>query len=166
MVDFFTSFKGGKNPSLLANYTIRDDEPVFSGGGADGRWPSVYVIEGLGQSCNLLIVLSAMEKELIKSGLKFNSLDEILTRLPDDEPDEIIRNVKSTLVQRQTETYSSVGFLGSADMEITGHARQGQVISYEVQQNQAFGSLFHSTVRAYADENLIARGTMVSAARK
>lgn len=101
----------------------------------------------------------------MKAGLRFESIDIVLKRLMSDEPDEITGILKGILNQRLQETYSNVGFLGSADMEITGHARHGQIISYDVRQNQVFGSLFHSTVRAYTDNNLIASGTLVSAGR-
>lgn len=166
MVDSITSYNGGKNHSILANYTVKDKEPVYSNNEYDSHWPSMYIIEGLGQCCNLLIVISALEKGLIKAGLRINTMGEVLKRLMDNEPDEITTILKGILHQRLTETYSNIGFLGSADMEITGHARQGQVISYEVQQNQVFGSLYYSTVRAFTNNNLIARGTLVSAGRK
>jgi len=166
MVDTITFYRGGTNPSLHAIYTLTDSEPLYSTDEALDHWPSMYIIEGLGQSCNLMIIISALEKTLVEADLKFNSLDEVLKRLMNDEPDEITRILKSALNQRLMEPYSSVGFLGSAEMEITGYARQGQTVSYEVQQNQVFGSLYYSTVRAYTNNNLIARGTLVSASRK
>ncbi len=166
MVDTITFYDGGRTPSLRANYALLDRGPLYSSDGADDHWPSMYVIEGLGQCCNLMIVISALEKRLVEAGLKFNSMGEVLKRLMDDEPDEITRILKSVLHQRLRETYSSVGFVGSAEMEVTGYARQGQVVSYETQLSQAFGSLYYSTVRAYTNNDLIARGTMVSASRK
>lgn len=166
MVDKITSYSGGKNPSLLANYEITGGGPLCSPDEVDDHWPSVYIIEGLGQCCNLMIVISALEKRLVEAGLKFNSIGEVLRRLMNDEPDEITSILKSALNQRLIEPYSSVGFVGSAEMEITGYARQGQVVSYETQLNQVFGSLYYSTVRAYTNNHQIARGTMVSATRK
>ena len=166
MVDEITSYTGGKNPCLLANYSVKDNELGYFGIESDGHWPSIYVVEGLGQACNLLIVIYALEKGLTETDLKIIDMGEVLNKLMHDEPDEPTRILIGFLNQRLMEPYSDVGFLGSADLEITGHARQGQVISYQVQMNQAFGSLFHSSVRAYADNNLIARGTLVSASRK
>ncbi len=166
MVNTITFYKGGKNPFLRANYTLLDKGPLYPTDKSDDHWPSIYVIEGLGQACNLMIVISALEKKLVEAGLKFNSMGEVLKRLMDDEPDEITRMLKNALNQRLRETYSNVGFVGSAEMEITGYVRQGQVVSYETQLNQAFGSLYYSTVRAYTNNDLIARGTMVSASRK
>lgn len=166
MVDTITFYNGGRIPSLHANYEITDRRSLCSFDASDDHWPSMYIIEGLGQSCNLMIVISVLEKRLSEAGLKFNSMGEVLKRLMNDEPDEITRILKSGLNQRLMEPYSSVGFVGSAEMEITGYARLGQVVSYETQLNQVFGSLFYSTVRAYTDNNLIARGTMVSATRK
>jgi 3-hydroxymyristoyl/3-hydroxydecanoyl-(acyl carrier protein) dehydratase len=165
MVDTITFYQGGKIPSLHANYALTDREPLYSKDEADDHWPSMYIIEGLGQSCNLMIIISVLEKRLVEAGLKFNSIGEVLERLMNDEPDEITRVLKNALNQRLMEPYSSVGFVGSAEMEITGYARQGQVVYYETQLNQVFGSLYYSTVRAYTDNNLIARGTLVSASR-
>lgn len=165
MVDLITSYRGGKNPALHAIYTLKENDRLYFNNESNGHWPSMYIIEGLGQACNLLIVIAALEKGLMEAGLKINSMGEILNSLVDEEPDEKTRVLKGFLHQRLLETYSNVGFLGSADVEITGRARQGQMISYEVQQNLAFGTLFHSSVRAYTNDNLIARGKLVSATR-
>ena len=166
MVDSIISLKSGKNPSLLANYTIKNNESLNFTTETEHHWPSMYVVEGLGQSCNLLIVIYAVEKELMKANHRINSMDEVFKRLMDDEKDMATRILKDILRQRQLETFSSIGFMGAADIEITGHAKPGQVISYEVQLTQAFGSLFHSVVKAYTNNNLIANGSLVSARRK
>ena len=166
MVDTITLYIGGNNPSLLANYALTDRGLLHPADEAGDHWPSMYIIEGLGQSCNLMIVISVLEKRLVEAGLKFNSMGEVLKKLMNDEPDEITSILKSALNQRLKETYSSVGFMGSAELEITGHASPGQVVYYETQLNQVFGSLYYSTVKAYTNDNLIARGTMVSASRK
>jgi 3-hydroxymyristoyl/3-hydroxydecanoyl-(acyl carrier protein) dehydratase len=166
MVDSINMLKYGQKPSISANFMVKQTEPLYAKNESDTHWPSIYIIEGLGQCCNLLIVISAIEKELRETGLNIHSMDEILRGLMDVEPDEVTRSFKEILHKRLTKTYSSIGFLGSADVEITGCASQGQVVSYEVQLNQAYGSLYHSTVRAFTDNNLIARGTLVSAGRK
>ncbi len=166
MVDSITFYKSGKSPSMLASYIIKDKEPFYYCNETVAHWPSIYIIEGLGQCCNLMIVISALEKELMTTGLNIGSIDEVLKALMNEKPDEATAFIKETLQKRVRETYSSVGFLGSADIEITGYARQSQLVSYEVQQNQAFGSLYYSTVRAFTENNLIARGTMISAGRK
>jgi 3-hydroxymyristoyl/3-hydroxydecanoyl-(acyl carrier protein) dehydratase len=166
MVDSVTFYKSGDSPVMHANFMVKENEPLSSGNGANPHWPSIYIIEGLGQCCNLMIVISALEKELMKTGAKFNSIDEVLKGLIDEEHGEATASLKEILQKRLTEIYSSIGFLGSADLDITGYARHGQVVSYKVQQNQVLGSLYHSSVSAYTDETLIARGTMVSAGRK
>ena len=74
--------------------------------------------------------------------------------------------LQDILHQRLVETYSSIGFMGATDMKFIGHARRGQFILYEVQLNQVFGTLFHSVVKAYTDNKLIAQGTLVSANRE
>ena len=166
MVDSIISHKSGKNPSLFANYTIKNNQSLNFTTETDDHWPSMYVVEGLGQCCNLLIVIYALEKELMKADHRINSIDEVFKRLMDDENDMATRVLKDILHLRQLETFSRIGFMGAADIEITGHAKQGQVISYEVQLTQAFGSLFYSVVKAYTNNNLIANGTLVSARRK
>ncbi len=166
MVDTITFYDGGKTPSLSARYAVLDRGSVCSAEEAHDHWPSMYVIEGLGQCCNLMIVISVLEKNLVQAGLEFNSMGEILKRLMNDETDEITKILKSVLIQRLKEKHSTIGFVGSAEMEITGYARPGQTVSYETQLNQAYGSLYYSTVRAYTNNDLIASGTMVSASRK
>ena len=166
MVDLIISYKGGKNPFLQANYRIKEKDSLFCKNDSDDRWPSIYVMEGLGQSCNLLIVIFALEQGLMNANYRINSMDEVFRKLMDNETDNATGILKAILNQRKSETFSSIGFMGATDMEIKGHAMHGQVISYEVQLNQVFGSLFHSVVKAYTNTNLVAQGTMVSARRK
>ena len=166
MVDSIISYKSGKNPSLLAEYAIKDEEPLYFKNDPDDHWPSMYIMEGLGQSCNLLIVFCALEKQLMQADHRINSMDEVFRKLVEKEPDEATGFLQDILHQRLVETYSSIGFMGATDMEIIGHARRGQLISYEVQLNQVFGTLFHSVVKAYTDNKLIAHGTLVSASRE
>lgn len=166
LVDSITSYKGGQYPSIRANYAITDKEPAYYNNLSGSHWPSIYIIEGMGQCCNLAIIISALEKGLMLAGLGIKSIDDVLQRLMFDESDDITNALKSNLHQRLTEIYLNIGFLGSADVKITGHVSYGQVVSYEVRQNQVYGSLYHSTVKAFSDDKLIAHGTMVSAARR
>ncbi|TLX78372.1 hypothetical protein E9993_01450 [Labilibacter sediminis] len=163
MVDMITYFNFGKNPSLRANYTVKNTDPLYRNNKSEDHLHSMYITEGLGQCCNLLIVILAIEKELTKANIGFKSLDELFNGFVDDEPDETIIMLKSFLNKRLMQTYSNVGFLGSADMEVNGYARPGQVISYEVHLNQTFRSLFYSKVRACINNIIIAHGTLVSA---
>jgi len=166
MVDSIISYKSGKNPSLLAEYAIKDEEPLCFKNDHEDHWPSMNIMEGLGQSCNLLIVIYALERRLVQAAHRINSMDEVFRKLVDKESDEATEFLKHILQQRLVETHSNIGFMGAADMEIIGHAGRGQSISYEVQLNQVFGTLFHLAVKAYTNNKLIARGTLVSASRK
>ena len=150
---------------MLANFTINDREPAYFNNLPGSHWPSIYIIEGMGQCCNLVIIISALEKGLMKAGISIKSIDDVLWRLMYDEPDKLTGTLKGILHQRLNEIYSNVGFLGSADIEITGYARSSQIILYEVRQNQAYGSFYHSTASAYVENNLIAHGTLISAGR-
>ena len=80
MVDSIISYKSGKNPSLLAEYTLKDEEPLCFKNDPEDHWPSMNVMEGLGQSCNLLIVIYALEKKLMEAGHRINSIDELFFR--------------------------------------------------------------------------------------
>lgn len=106
-----------------------------------------------------------MEKRLKQAGFKFDSVVEVLNNLVNDKPDEITNIIKTALNQRQSEPYLNIGFVGSADIEVTGHATYGQLVTYETQLNQSFGSLFYSTVKAFTNNNPITHGTMVSASK-
>ncbi len=165
LVDSIISYKNEEKPSLLANYACNNEELLCSTNESDYHWPSMYIVEGLGQSCNLLIVLYYLEKHLRKADLRISSMDELLKKLVEIEPDETTGILKDILHERLVEIYSNIGFMGATNMEIIGHAKRGQVISYEVQLTQVFGTLFHSVVKAYTDNKLIAHGTMVSATR-
>jgi 3-hydroxymyristoyl/3-hydroxydecanoyl-(acyl carrier protein) dehydratase len=165
MVNSIISYKSGKNPSLLTTYALKDEETPYFSKGPENHWPSIYIMEGLGQSCNLLVVFYALEKKLLQAGHGINSMDEVFRNIVANEPDEATGLLKDILHQRLVETYSNIGFMGATDMKITGHAKRGQLILYEVQLNQVFGTLFHSVVKAYTNKKLIAQGTMVSASR-
>ncbi len=164
LVDSITSYFGGRYPSMNANFSVNKKEPAHSGSISGSHWPSIYIIEGMGQCCNLVIIISALEKGLMKAGFGFETMDGVLKGLMYDKTDEITLILKGILKARQEEVYSNVGFLGSANVEVTGYVRHGQVITYEVRLNQSFGILHHSTVRAFADDNPVAHGTLISAA--
>ena len=165
MVDSILSYKSGKNPSLFAEFAFKDEEPQYFKNDPDDHWPSMYILEGLSQSCNLLIVINALEKQLMQLDHKINSMDEVFRKLVDKEPDETTRFLKDILHQRLVETYSNIGFMAATEIEITGYIRRGQLILYEVQLNQVFGTFYHSIIKAYTDNKLIAHGTLVGASK-
>jgi 3-hydroxymyristoyl/3-hydroxydecanoyl-(acyl carrier protein) dehydratase len=166
MVDTILYFRGGKFPSVKASYTTSDTDIFCNTGNCDEHWPSMHVMEGMGQACNLMIIISMIEKELLKAGYLIENMKEVLNGLINNESDDVSRALKSSLDHLAMGTYSNVGFLGSADMEITGYAKRGQKVIYEIEQSQMFGSLFYSNVKAFSGNRQIAGGTLVSAALK
>lgn len=137
MVESVVRYDTGEPPTLVAEYPVRGSEPVFAGPQPPSHWPSVHVIEGLGQSCTLLSALRLRE-----SGA-------------DDNPPGSPANLSAPS--------SPMGLLASVSVEIQGVARPGECLRYHVTQTHTLDGLSRFGVSAHVKERTIALGAIVGA---
>ena len=163
MIDSVNSYTSGHNPSLFADLIIRSSDPLFSGDETVKFWPSMYVIEGLGQCCNLLSVISTIEQRLRNKGYHSINMEAVLRVLESNKNDNITNILTKILEPDAMETMSRIGLLGSVEIKISGRASMGQSLLYKVQQSQMYGALSYFKAYAFIGENQIAYGTLVGA---
>ena len=138
MVDSVLDYGEANVPTLVAEYPIRGSDPVFASSRPPARWPSVHIIEGLGQSCQLLSVLRQRKK-----GTAGDCGGDVADdRAPRSAP---------------------MGLLASVQVDIHGFARPGDRLRYHVTQTHVLDELARFRVAAYVRERMIASGAIVGA---
>lgn len=140
MVESVVRYEECDSPTLVARYRVSGSEPVFAGVWPPSRWPSVHVIEGLGQACLILSVLQQSERDTAADNAERPAA---IMSAPDMPPP---------------------GLLAAVSVEIQGVARPGDDLRYLVTRTHAVGELSRFSVSAYVESRLIASGTIVGAA--
>lgn len=138
MVDSVLGYGAGNSQTLVAAYAVSGSDPVFADGYSPTHWPSVHVVEGLGQSCQILSLLGHRDRPVA-----------------DDSPGD-------TGVPRAP-SFAPPGLLAAVDVEIHGFAKPGDRLRYHVTQTHALDELFRFRATAYVKERMIASGVMVGA---
>ena len=140
MVESVLDYGGEDNPTLVAAYTVRGSDTLFAAPRPPTHWPSVHVIEGLGQSCQVLSVLQQSDPCTVGGAPG----DTAAARAPNIGP---------------------LGFLAAVDVEIHGFAKPGDSLRYRVTQTHALDELYRFSVAAFLKERMIASGAIVAAMR-
>ena len=151
----------GDQPLIRASIYINNFELVNSFNSELNYLPSCYIIEGLGQCCNLLSILTSIEKQLHENEQIVPKMNLILRSFCKKEKSNHSKLFNEILSSYKINTLSRIGLLGSIDVEITGKACMGEMIIYQVQQTQTFGNLSYFETNAYVSENKIAKGKMI-----
>ena len=163
MVESVVSYSGGDAPALNAEHPIRQTEPVFAGAELPLCWPSVYVIEGLGQSCNLLSLIGTLERSFAAKGLDPKSVCGALMGMEANNGDYPTELLSKFLEEGTMKTFSKMGLLASVDVEVTGQVCAGELLRYEVRRSHVLGELSRFTVRACVGERVVVHGAIVGA---
>jgi 3-hydroxymyristoyl/3-hydroxydecanoyl-(acyl carrier protein) dehydratase len=163
MVESVVAYVGGDAPVLTAEHSIRPSEPVFSGAEPPLCWPSAYVIEGLGQSCNLLSRIWKLERSFAAKGLDSENICRTLMSLEADNGDYTTELLSKFLEEGAMKTFSKMGLLASVDVEVIGRVCAGELLRYEVRRSHVLGALSRFAVRAHVGERVIVHGAIVGA---
>jgi hypothetical protein len=163
MVASVVSYTGGEAPALNAERPIRRSEPVFAGAEPPWCWPSAYVVEGLGQSCNLLSFIWSLERSFAAKGLAPESVCAALMSMEANNGDYTTELFSKFLEGDAMKIFSKVGLLAAVDIEVIGRVCAGELLRYEVRRSHVLGELSRFTVRACVGERVIVRGAIVGA---
>ncbi len=163
MIESVVAYVGGDAPSLNAERPIRRSESVFAGAEPPLCWPSVYVIEGLGQSCNLLSIINTIERSLTAHGSESGNICDALMSLEANRDDDATKLLLQFLEGDAMKTFSRIGLLASVDVEVIGRVCAGELLRYEVRRSHVLGELSRFTVRACVGEREIVHGAIVGA---
>jgi 3-hydroxyacyl-[acyl-carrier-protein] dehydratase len=125
-------------------------------------WPGVYVIEGLGQSCNLLEILVALEEGWVAHG---GTPDDLLAELRNLELGYRLQpgfrvDASAHLLQALRETGPRMGFAAAVEMRFLLPVFGGQRIDYHVRRTHLADNITRHEVEAEVEGRLVARGVM------
>ena len=161
MVESIVGYIGGDAPILNAERPIRRSEPVFSGAEPPLYWPSVYIIEGLGQCCSLLSLIWIWEHRCAANALSSENVSAVLANTKSADGDYISEQLLEIFGDSTMNTTSRIGMLASVDVEIVGCVKAGELLQYRVELKRVFGRLVSFAVQASVETQVVARGTMV-----
>jgi 3-hydroxymyristoyl/3-hydroxydecanoyl-(acyl carrier protein) dehydratase len=163
MVESVRAYAGGDAPFLNAERYIRQSEAVFSGAEPPLYLPSVYIIEGLGQCCNLLSVILTCERRFATKGFGAEDFCRALMKLESSNGSSTSEQLLEIVEDDSIKTFSQLGMLASVDVEVTDSVCAGDVLGYKVEQTRVFRGLSRFTVSAFVDKRRVAHGTIVGA---
>lgn len=146
MVDAVTSYAGGDVPSLSGEFTVPRE-----------AWPSVYILEGLGQCSGILTALRWHEVQLAEKGVNEMRFREALHDLDagsDDSWTEIAKDIGES---------PHVDMLAAVDVKVLGRVAAGDLLRYELELTRVIREMSRFAIRAHVDDRTVAQGTLVGA---
>ncbi len=163
MVESIVEYIGSDVPILNAERTIRRSEPMFYGAEPPFYWPSVYIIEGLGQCCILLTLIWACERRREADGLGAENVSVLFTSTEGVDNDYTLTQFLEILSDKTVNDVSRNGMLASVDVEIVSNVQAGKLLQYRVELTRVFGRFVSFGVKAFVEGQTVAHGTMVGA---
>lgn len=160
-LDSVISFESDPQPALEAEYYVEPYQYMFSKNESSENWPSMYVIEGLGQCANLLAILSVITRMLKSRDQTSNDPNTSSHRSEKDLKAFINENSLRISGDIANNTMTRIGLLGAVNMEVTGYVRKAQTLRYKVQQTQVYNALSHFKADAFVEQSLIAEGVLI-----
>jgi 3-hydroxyacyl-[acyl-carrier-protein] dehydratase len=137
MVDFVLVFEPAPTPTLVAGRHIPPDDPLLSAHfPGEPIWPGVLTIEGLGQSCLILMRLRALTLEL--SGLSAGDVPMAL------------------------EAPGPLAVLGSVDVKLMAPVLPGSTLHYRVTLTHELSDSARFAVQAEVAGQVVARGGLAT----
>jgi 3-hydroxyacyl-[acyl-carrier-protein] dehydratase len=165
MVDRVDSYRLEPSAELRASRYISANEAVFAGHFPGwSLWPGVYTIEGLGQSCMILAVLTGLFEAAAGQGV---SGDEVASAIRALDQSYHLRPSRESASKRLTEALDavggSIGLASSIDVKLLGPVFAGQRLDYRVSRTRRVRHVQWFEVEASVENTPVARGTMGSA---
>jgi 3-hydroxyacyl-[acyl-carrier-protein] dehydratase len=164
MVDRITAYAPDKAPpTLRAVRHISANEPVFTGHFPElSIWPGVYTQEGLGQSCNLLVVLLELQRANKAQGTDPQGVLDALSNMelghrlhPGFKP-ELAEQLLSWLPGSS----EFIGFTAAVDLKFMAPVFAGQRLDYLVQLTHRLDDMVRCDVEAQVEGAPVVRGTI------
>ncbi len=165
MVDGIVSFERDPLPRLSAFRNLSCNEELFAGHlGALSLWPGVFTIEGLGQSCQILETLLAMERAWTHLG---EEAEDVLSGLgnlelgcrlhPGYDPEKAAR-----FLERLRKAGRPIGLLSSVEIKFMQPVFAGQRLDYLVTRTHDVGAQQRFEVEACVEGKVVAAGLIIS----
>ncbi len=166
MVDRIDAWQRAPGPVLTGSRFISSNEDVFTGHFPGlNLWPGIFTIEGMGQCCNLAVVLSEVQRRWEAAGLN------------PEEPLEALRNLElgyrmrpgfrpelpKLLVEKLAESINQVSLSAAVNVKFLAPVFAGQQLEFRVEQTHLVNGLMRFDVDASVENQPVAKGTMTGA---
>ena len=151
-VDSIQGYQEIEKPKLTAAIFTRHTKEDFLISSATKHWPGVYLIEGLGQCCMLLSIISHMYKEMDqeKLGMDFN-----LQKIVD------LKQTRIGELEKGLNIGTNNGMLAFVDVTHKSEVEVGEPITYNVQLVYQQGNLSKFEVEAIASGRTVMEGSII-----
>jgi len=165
MVDFIDSYQYSPKPSLRAGRHISANEEVFKGHFPNLHiWPGVYTQEGLGQACNLLLVLVKLQRAWEEKGHDPIEVIELLRNL--ELGFRLHPGFKPAFSKGMLSAFDilkgQVGMSSSVEMKFLQPVFAGQCLDYQVNLTHEFDRQARFEVEAQVGGIPVARGKLTA----
>ncbi len=165
LVDGVETFAREPAPTLTARRAISVHEPVFAGHFPGMMlWPGIYTIEGMGQTCQLLLTWLAVSEGFARAGLgdaeaiaALRALDG-RARLKGASSAEAAAKLQAHLGDPE----GRIGVSAAVDVRFLDPVFAGDTLKYQVTLTHARDSVRRFDVQASVDGAPVARGTMTA----
>jgi 3-hydroxyacyl-[acyl-carrier-protein] dehydratase len=150
-------------PYLRAERHVSANEPVFAGHFPQlSIWPGVYTQEGLGQSCNVLVVLLEIQQRLEQQGQDPDLVLRVLRNLeqgyrlaPGFRPE-----LAEPLLSSLPGPMELMGFTASVELKFLAPVLAGQRLDYEVRLTHRLDDMVRCEVEARVASVPVVRGIL------
>jgi 3-hydroxyacyl-[acyl-carrier-protein] dehydratase len=167
MVDTVDAFHPGPEPALVAGRHISANEGVFDGHFPTlNLWPGIYTIEGMGQSCQLLVTIVEFRRHYEERGAdpddalrELVNLERGFTLHPGFQAEQG-RAFKDRLSQPDAEL--GLGLSSSVDVKLLAPVFAGCRLTYEVRLTSRLENHMRFDVSASVEDRVVARGSMTA----
>jgi len=167
MVDTIVALERGEQPRLFASRFITANEPVFEGHFPHlSVWPGVYTIEGMGQTSNVLAILSLVERGLVAAGHGEDAFVEglknleLAARLHPGFSVERAAELETLLAHALPNAASRMGMSAAVDVKLTAPVFAGSRLDFEVKLTHVIERVCRFEVRAEVAGREVAKGVM------
>lgn len=168
MLDAVTGYRAAPRLELAGVRHVSANEEVFAGHFPGLHlWPGIYTIEGLGQCCNVLLVIEGLQGGFEERG---RPAGDVIDLLRNEELGACLRpgwrpELSAMLRRALAEMPSRFGFSAAVDVKLLEPVFAGQRLDYRVARTHTVGDLDRFDVEASVDGVTVAKGFMSSARR-
>lgn len=162
-VDFVASYERTPRPSLRAGRHISANDETFRGHFPGfAIWPGIYTVEGLNQACNLLAIISGIQKQWMDTG---RDPAEVLAGLRHiDQLSEMKPPLGAAsaapLLEALRSMGAAVGFSVGIDVRLTAPVFAGSRLDYVVTEAHVDEAAVRYDVEALVEGSPVARGKL------
>jgi len=165
MVDRVKAYGHAPEPYLRAERYISANEPVFDGHFPGWHvWPGVLTLEGLGQCCNILCVLQAIEERLGSGTTDAPSVSELLANL--ERGYRLDPGFRPALLDHLPDgaarASERVGLAAAADIKWLSPVFPGDRLEFHVVETHHVGDMLRHRVQASVAGRPVTSGTITS----